>query len=158
MGYFFLWQVFKIDRSSQSYTATLSHSKIMQYFLQKMDWAKFWAIFSQTQLVTLPMDEADRTTHEIYDLKLGRTVLPHSCGKNLQKSSEIVKHVRKRQTSLQIVKKRQKASKSVKKRQKASKSVKNRQKSSKLAPKAPKASKSVKIGAKSDTNQSRDPY
>jgi hypothetical protein len=49
-------------RNSTNNGATFSTVKVVYQFSQEMDWAKFWATFSQTHLVTL-----DRYIQETHD-------------------------------------------------------------------------------------------
>jgi hypothetical protein len=54
MGHCLLWAVFfKIYRSSHNLSATLFHGESYVTIFTKLDWASFWAIFSQTHLVAL---------------------------------------------------------------------------------------------------------
>jgi hypothetical protein len=45
----------KISEIAQIILLLVSTVKVAYYFSQEMDWAIFWATFSQSQLVTLPV-------------------------------------------------------------------------------------------------------
>jgi hypothetical protein len=48
-------QCFENYRSSENFGATLFHgASYVNFFLQKLGWATYWAIVLQTSLVTLP--------------------------------------------------------------------------------------------------------
>jgi hypothetical protein len=50
---FTLGRFLKVARVAQIVWEFLSTAQVMHTFLQEMGWATFWAIFSQTHLVTL---------------------------------------------------------------------------------------------------------
>jgi hypothetical protein len=55
-----LWAAFLNGIISPCFWTTLIHGKYYVLILTKMDWATFWAMFSQTHLVTLFMATAPR--------------------------------------------------------------------------------------------------
>jgi hypothetical protein len=50
-----LWAEFLIAEVAQNFWLLFSTVTVMYYFLPKNGWATFWATFSQTHLVTLPV-------------------------------------------------------------------------------------------------------